>query len=384
MTFAELLERISKWENLHTEFKQMPVQVDDLAAEIVAFANTDGGQLIIGVQEKDRIIVGVSDQEDLSRKVDNVAYQNCEPPVTVVQEVFADPNAPQFQVLVINIPKGDQRPYRTNKGIYFVRTSTGKRQASREELLRLFQSSGSIFYDETPFPRATLTDLDFYAFEAFLKDSGQSDLQIEKENLLRNWRLVQNDHPTLSGLLLFGRLPQQFLPFAHIEAIRFPGTDTSLEPRDRKSLTGRILDQIDQVQRFLLLHLRNSHEIKGFEPENRPELPEEIFREAIVNAVAHRDYTITGPIRVFILDDRVEIHTPGKPPNTVDEAAMRSGVHVVRNPHIYSRLADAGLVTRAGSGIRRIIRLLRETIDEDLILRITEFETLLIVPRPAN
>ena len=125
-------------------------------------------------------------------------------------------------------------------------------------------------------------------------------------------------------------------------------------------------------------------EIKGFEPENRPELPEEIFREAIVNAVAHRDYTVTGPIRVFILDDRVEIHTPGKPPNTVDEAAMRSGVHVVRNPHIYSRLADAGLVTRAGSGIRRIIRLLRETIDQDVILRITEFETLLIVPGKAN
>lgn len=105
------------------------------------------------------------------------------------------------------------------------------------------------------------------------------------------------------------------------------------------------------------------------------------LREAVVNAVAHRDYTVRGPVRLFILDDRIELHTPGRPPNGVDEEAMRAGVHVVRNPAIYARLSDAGLVTRAGSGIRRIIRLVRETVGKDIGLTVRDFEVLMTIPR---
>jgi ATP-dependent DNA helicase RecG len=157
--------------------------------------------------------------------------------------------------------------------------------------------------------------------------------------------------------------------------------DASGEPLDRKDLTGRLLDVIDQAKRFLYLHLRIPHEIRGFEPEPKPELPEEALREAIVNAVAHRDYTVHGPVRLFVLDDRIEVHTPGRAPNTVDEEAMRAGVHVVRNPRIYARLSDAGLVTRAGTGVRRIIRLVREATGLDVGIAIREFEVLLTIPR---
>jgi ATP-dependent DNA helicase RecG len=150
---------------------------------------------------------------------------------------------------------------------------------------------------------------------------------------------------------------------------------------DRKDLTGRLLDVIDQTERFLDLHLMVPHVIRGFEPESRPELPKEALREAIVNAVAHRDYTVRGPVRLFIFDDRVEVHTPGRPPNTVDEEAMRAGVHVVRNPRIYARLSDAGLVTRAGTGVRRIIRLVREATGKDIGIMIHTFEVLLTIPR---
>jgi ATP-dependent DNA helicase RecG len=127
--------------------------------------------------------------------------------------------------------------------------------------------------------------------------------------------------------------------------------------------------------------LRTPHEIRGFEPEPKPELPKEALREAVVNAVAHRDYTVRGPIRLFIFDDRVEIHTPGKPPNTIDEGAMRAGAHVMRNPRIYARLSDAGLVTRAGTGVRRIIRLVKEAVGRDIEIVIREFEVLLTIPR---
>jgi ATP-dependent DNA helicase RecG len=152
-----------------------------------------------------------------------------------------------------------------------------------------------------------------------------------------------------------------------------------------KVLTGQLLDVIDQTQRFLYLHLRIPHDIRGFAPEAQPELPPEALREAVVNAVAHRDYTVHGPIRLFLLDDRIEIHTPGRAPNTVDEAAMRAGVHVVRNPHIYTRLADAGLVTRAGSGIRRMSRLVRAATGQDIGIVLRDFEVLFTIPRkPAT
>lgn len=138
---------------------------------------------------------------------------------------------------------------------------------------------------------------------------------------------------------------------------------------------------IDQANRFLDLHLLTPHRIRGFEPEPRPELPKEALREAIVNSVVHRDYTVRGPIRLFVLDDRVEIHTPGKPPNGVTEASMRAGIHVVRNPTLYSRLSDAGLVTRAGTGIRRIIRLVREATGREVDLEVREGEVVLTLPR---
>lgn len=152
MNILELQERIAQWEDLHTEFKDWPVQPDDLAASLVAFANTDGGQLILGVTNN-RVIVGVDDADRVTRDVDNVAANNCEPPLTVIQEVLHPPDAVEKAVIVVNVPKGDMRPYRTNRGRYYIRTTSGRRDASREELLRLFQATESLYYDETPLPR---------------------------------------------------------------------------------------------------------------------------------------------------------------------------------------------------------------------------------------
>jgi ATP-dependent DNA helicase RecG len=374
----ELRRRVERWEDLHTEFKRWPVHPDDLAASLVAFANTDGGQLILGVGEN-REAVGVGDPDRVAREVDNVAANNCESPITVIQETV--PLEDGRVVLVVRVPKGDLRPYRTNRGVYYVRTSSGRRQASREELLRLFQATESLYYDETPLLRLALQDLDLAAFDAYLEETGQAHLMSDREVLLANWMLVAKGHPTVAGLLLFGRKPQQHLPYAQINAARFPGTDSSHDPSDRKDLTGRLLEVIDQAERFLDLHLWTPHEIRGFAPERRPELPKEALREALVNAVAHRDYTIRGPIRLFVFDDRIEIHTPGKPPNGVDAEAMRAGAHVVRNPWIYARLSDAGLVTRAGTGIRRMIRLVREATGRDVGIEVRDFAVLVTLPR---
>ena len=125
MNLNELHNRIERWEDLRTEFKEWPVHSDDLAATLTAFANTDGGQLILGVA-KARRIVGVTDADRAMQSLDSIAYQSCEPPLTIVQEtVLADDGA---IVVIVNVPKGDQRPYRTNRGVYYTRTSSGRRQ----------------------------------------------------------------------------------------------------------------------------------------------------------------------------------------------------------------------------------------------------------------
>ncbi|MGQ9631839.1 MAG: AlbA family DNA-binding domain-containing protein [bacterium] len=153
MNLVELTARLKKGEGIHTEFKEWPIHPDDLTPSIVAFANTDGGQVILGVDNRGQI-VGIDENEldHATQFVDNVAFNNCEPPVTVVQETIRDERG--RVTLVVNIPKGDQRPYRTNRGVYYVRTTSGRRQASREELLRLFQSAESLYYDETPIARS--------------------------------------------------------------------------------------------------------------------------------------------------------------------------------------------------------------------------------------
>jgi ATP-dependent DNA helicase RecG len=379
MNSEELVRRIANGEDLHTEFKLEAVHPDELSAAIVGFANAQGGELIIGVSN-DRRIVGVGDTDRLAQHIDNVAFNNSRPPISTVLEIVKHEQLP---VMVVHVPKGDQRPYSTNRGTYFIRTPSGRRQATREELLRLFQATESMFYDETPLIRLDLSWIDMDAVNRFVTDTSRSAIvaDLPPERLLRAWRLVHDGHPTIAGLLLFGRSPQDHLPYAQVNAARIPGTDVSYDPSDRKDLGGRLLDVLDQSMRFLNLHLLTPHRIRGLEPEPQPELPAEALREALVNALAHRDYTIRGPIRLFVFDDRVEFHSPGRAPNTVDEEAMRAGTHVVRNPHIYARLSDAGLVTGAGTGIPRMVRLVRQATNMDVQIAVRDYEVLLTVPR---
>lgn len=366
MDFFELIQRIEVGENLSTEFKEKKPYLDDLASEIIAFANTDGGQIFFGIKDNGEII-GIEENklDSLSQFIDNVSYNNCEPPVTVVQETVRDEQGKV--VLIANVPKGSQRPYRTNKGIYYVRTSSGRRQASREELLRLFQATESLYYDETPIMRCRLNDFSAGAMEDFFKIVSRLGYDIDvipKDRVLANWHLTEEIkgeiYPTLSGVLLFAINPQKFIPYAYISAIRIPGTDIAIEPSDQKRIEGRLLDQLEDAMRFLEIHIPRPHNIKRLEPEVKAKIPHQVLREVLVNAMAHRDYTISAPVRIIVYDDRIEVRTPGKLPNTVTIEALRLGVHVLRNPTIYNIFLKLGLVTDAGSGIPRIISQLRK------------------------
>ena len=146
-------------------------------------------------------------------------------------------------------------------------------------------------------------------------------------------------------------------------------------------IEGRLVDMLQDTLRFLDLHLPRPHHIRGLEPEGKPEFPVEVLREALVNAVAHRDYTISAPIRVLIFDDRIEIRTPGQLPNTVTLDSLRVGVHVLRNPTLYNILLKRGLVTDAGSGIPRMIRVLREATQREPRFCLEGNEFVVVLPR---
>ena len=385
MNSDDVRSMLAAGEGQHVEFKETLGTRTELAKDLVCFANADGGTILVGVRDEQDgrfTAVGVHDTDGLSLAVDDAAYQHCQPPISVVIETATIDDK---RLLVLRIPRGDARPYRTGQGTFYLRSGSRCRHASQSELRSLFQAAGSLTFDESTLTRtAVATDLDMARFEAFQRDhAGPGGEGVDPPVLLRNWRLATPDGQlTVAGLLLFGREPQRFLPHAYVSAARVAGTDAAGTPLDTLRADGTLQDQLEDVERFLRVHLRSPREIRDFEDERREELPLTAMRELIVNAIAHRDYVVTGPVRLLIYDDRVEIRSPGPPPNSVDAAAMLSGVHVMRNPHLYSRLAMAGLVTDTGSGVARARRQIQDATGEDLSIRITDQETVVTVPRP--
>lgn len=386
MELKTLHRYIRAGESLSLEFKIWPLVADDLAATLVAFANSEGGMVLLGVNDAGEI-VGVENSDRTMQLVDQIAYQNSEPPLLIMQETVTTPEGKA--VVVVSVPQGDLRPYRTNRGDYFIRIASGRRRATRQELLRLFQAAESLHYDETLLTRATLKDLDRYAFEDYLRQAYQrsvEDFEIGYETLLANLSLIkqseQEFHPTVAGLLFFGRDPQKFLPTAHIVTARVPGNDLAAVPSDVKDIVGRLPDILEGAMRFVEIHLPTPHHIQRLEPEARPELPSDALRELLVNALAHRDYTLASPVRVFVFDNQVQIRTPGGLPNSVKIETIRlGGAHVLRNPMIYTLFRRYGLVTGVGSGVYRAIRQIRAAIGEEPQLFIEGNEFVVAIPR---
>ena len=382
MKEPELREIILKGEDLHTEFKEEITDNEDLAKYIVCFANTDGGQIIIGVSD-DGKIVGLEKQEldETIRKIDDVAFNRCEPPCTIVTETLVIQGD---NIIIVNVPKGEQRPYRTGRGLYYIRSANRCRQASREELLRLFQATESIYYDEIEIPRASIKDIDTDYAKKFLQR--HFGVEVEDENLFQyliNIKAVsKNERPTLAGILFFSENPQFYLPTAKIIAAYIDGNDVSIPPSDKKDIDGKVTQILEDCLRFIKIYVKEKHIIRGLEDERHFEIEESALREAVVNAVAHRDYTISGPIRIFILNNRIEFHTPGKLPNTVTIENIKIGAaHVLRNPTIYILLSKMGLVTHTGTGVRRIIASVKKTVGKDVKLEVINSEFILTIPR---
>ena len=384
MDKEELTEIIEKGEDSFTEFKEEKVHSDDLAAEIVAFANTEGGKILLGISDK-KEGTGISEPDKEMQRVENISRNNCEPSLTISIEKLKLNNK---IILCIYIPKSPQRPYRTNRGVYYIRTSSGKRQATREELLRLYQATRSIYYDELPVLATSVDELDVLYFRRFFESFYQTkieDMNIDLNKLLENMKILtwMDDKLvfTVGGYLLFALNPQKEFPCCKITIAKFDGNEIG-EEFEKKDLEGKLIEQIDGADRVLNQYLKTKVKIEGFGNELKFEIPKGVLKEVVVNAIAHRDYQIPSQIRIFIFDNRLEIMSPGKLPNTVTLENIRFGVYSERNQLIVSHLAKMGYMTQIGTGIPRMIRLLKEHTDREPDLEERDHEFIVRIWRP--
>lgn len=366
MNKVDLYARIAGGEDSFTEFKRDVSQRIDFASEMIAFANMEGGSILIGVND-DGVIVGVAEPRGVEEAVVNIARHNCVPPLNPVIESIQDDEG--NAIVVVEVPRRIYAPHENNSGQCYIRVGSTKRLCTPQERARLLQAASLVHVDETPIDRTSQADLDLDAFGVYYQriyEQPLDEADVPLTPMLENMRFLVTDFRresrlSLAGLVLFGKRPQDMLTHAYISAVRWAGLEAGEMIIDRQDITGRLPQQIEQAEAFVLRNTRRSAKIEGMRQEDRREYPRAAVREAVVNAVVHRDYGLDGAqILLYIFDDRLEIRSPGTLPNSVTLDNIRTHYSKPRNDTIARVLLNLGYANRLGSGVPRMIRLMRE------------------------
>ncbi len=205
-----------------------------------------------------------------------------------------------------------------------------------------------MIYDELPVRDTSTSDLSRIALAEYFERFYGEPLEasgISYSRLLNNLKLTvteAEDSPlTVGGLLLFGRQPQRFIPYAKVIAVRFEGDLETERIIDKEDFAGTLFTQIEDAERWLKVHLATPSVLAGFRRVDVPELPNFAVREALVNAIVHRDYSLASQVRIFLFDNRLEVRSPGRLPNTITIENIKLGIHAERNPVLVTYMAKA-------------------------------------------
>jgi ATP-dependent DNA helicase RecG len=264
-------------------------------------------------------------------------------------------------VVVVTVPDGPGKPYQDHAGVFWVKQGSDKRKVTaREEIQRMFQNPQLVHGDDIRVSGTSIADIDLDVFREFFKVRFGQELEEQANSLgqvLSNMRLLNGDSLTVAGLMLFGKAPNQILPVFHVKAVCYPGSDIHASAYiDSTDLYGRIQQQFEDALGFLLRNIHWEQGNQGVNSTGLPEIPRIVFEELVANALVHRDYFISAPIRIFIFDNRIEIISPGHLPNNLTVANIRSGNSNMRNP-ILSSYANKILPYRGlGTGILRALK----------------------------
>lgn len=353
MDELEILEMISRGEDSMHQFKADVTNSTSLASEMAAFANTNGGFILIGVDNNNNII-GLSDNDirRINQLISNTATNNIKNPINPITENVIVGGK---KIIVVSINEGIDKPYLDNEGVIWVKNGSDKRKVtSKEELRRLFQSSDIFHADEIPVHSATVEELDLPFLKDFCKDVYEKDidqLEIPIIQFLENIGIAKNQELNLTGLLIFSKNPQKFKPQFIIKAVSYNGLDMAgTVYRDSEDISGKIQNQYSIAMAFVRRNLNKIQSTNSFNSLGKMEIPDTVFEELLANALMHRDYFISAPIRLFIFDDRVEIISPGVLPNNLTVENIKSGVSNIRNPILTSFITKNNLIKYRGVG----------------------------------
>lgn len=378
MRTDELLELIRNGEDSGTEFKRDVVENHELAKELVCFLNLEGGTVLLGVDD-DGSIVGTT-RPNLEEWVAELCRRKIDPPVIPYMTWVKDVE-PGKHVMAVRVPVGPDKPYarlHNDRRGYFIRVGSTCREASREELERMFQSSGRIQYGLKPVAGSKLDDLDRNRlrdyFSRVLQQACPDDDDVNAWlrhlcNIEFMTETAGEPTPTVDGMLLFGRNPKRFLPQSGVRAVAYQGIKPDYATRADEQLSGPLVPLFDEqgrvvssglVEQSLDFVRRNTTSTSAIDATgqriDRPAYPVEVLREAIVNALVHRDYSIVGTdVAVALFSDRLEIESPGRLPNTATVDALKTGFRYARNQTLVNVMRDYRYVDFRGMGIREKI-----------------------------
>ena len=358
----ELRNQLLLGEDSTRQFKREPTADAKMAAEIVAFANSGGGVIFVGV-EKDGSIAGLTgkEAEEVGENLAKVAWDSVRPPFSILTKSIPTSDG---IVVAIAISDGAAKPYCDNKGVYWVKNGPDKRRVqSPEELARLFQSGEKLYAESQVVAASTLEDFDhdrfirFYEAKYSERPPSRSAESEAYQRILENLELVHSGRVTVAGLLLFGKRLAVVLPEMKIDALWFKGIErASTQWHDQRTITGTLAEQYDEGMGFLKRWNARLQGEGSFNQTGTLEVPEIVFEELLINALIHRDYFIKDSIKLFIFDDRIEIRSPGKLPNSLRVDQIRKGVRRSRNVLLASFAPDLLNYRGIGSGILRALR----------------------------
>lgn len=348
-------------ETTKVQFKEAFTSQKEIAKEMIAFANTKGGVILFGVEDKCGKLVGLSydDIQVISRELGNAANEQVRPTIYIETEVVL---VDEKHFLICSVEEGKNKPYKNLNGEIWVKQGADKRRITENsEILALFQDSGSYQPDAVGVNGTTFDDLDRYAIDDYLQKvyattldgfGGKAELVLKNIHILSHYGV-----PTLAGYLFFGKHPEYNCPTCMVKAVSFFGNDLAgTQYRDSKEILGNMPQLYDKSMAFLKANLHNvQEEGASFNTLGKLEIAEEVLEEVVQNALVHRDLLRPAPIRLFVFDNRVEVISPGALAGGLTEEDIRNGKTYQRNPYMSTFATNALYYKGIGSGIVRIL-----------------------------
>ena len=384
----DILKQINAGEVSGVQFKERILDKYDIACELVAFSNSHGGKLVVGIKDKtgETNALSYSEVQETTNLLSDIASENVVPSILIKIDTV---EVEDGNLVVATVKEGLNKPYHDNKGIVWVKNGADKRKVfDNAELAEMMTDCGSFAPDEAGVRDATVNDLDATTIKQFL--GNRFDRVLEKkgltgdafneasldmicsaiakghdcEKILRNLRFIRPDGTlTVAAMLLFGKYTQRWMPMMTAKCICFAGNSIGSKVfRDKVNdadMEGNLLHQYDTIMDFFTRNLHNVQVGDEFNSMGKLEIPYTSLVEFTVNSLVHRSLNMKAPVRIFIFDNRVEIHSPGALPNGLTIDDIKAGTSMPRNTFLFNNAIYLLPYTGVGSGITRAL-------DEDI------------------